>query len=78
MSNVKHITKLGEYGTTHSVYTVYTVYGHTAEIRRLWRTLDDCGGPEAASILSRLERLGAAVREDIDRSPDYSPLINRR
>ena len=57
---------LGEYGLHGGteVYRIRIVRGHADEIRRLWGKLDHVGdGPEAAEIIARLEKIGAAVRD---------------
>lgn len=61
---------IGEFGATcgfsvngSSVFSVRAVHGHTAEIRKLWRQLDDAGAPEQYRILSRLHAIGALICE---------------
>lgn len=70
MTTAKKTTRqhLGEYcpgsSDTQPVYDVYTVPGHVREIKRLWKRLDDCDGPERHEIVAELIALGAAVRQN--------------
>lgn len=59
-------TKLGEYGRFggREVIEVVLVRGHSDEIHRLWRALDDADAPEQDRIFRRLGELGA-VRESL-------------
>jgi hypothetical protein len=55
-------TVLGEFGRGKNlggVVEVVLVRGHFAEIRRLWRELDEADGPRQSDIFYRLAKLGA-------------------
>lgn len=58
-------TVLGEFGK-HSgagqVVEVVLVRGYSAEIRRLWKDLDDADACEQDDIFRRLEEIGAVRR----------------
>ena len=56
---------LGEFGRDggKKVVEVVLVRGHSAEIRKLWRALDDADAPEQDSIFRRLGSLGAVRSE---------------
>lgn len=71
MKTAKKQTVMGEFGSTCGFtvngcgcFLVVVVRGYAAEIRALWKELDDCGsGPRQREILSRLHRIGALVTE---------------
>ena len=52
---------LGEFGRHggREVVEVILVRGHSDEIRKLWKALDDADAPEQDRIFTRLEKLGA-------------------
>ena len=62
------MTVLGEFGRHggRDVVTVVLVRGHSAEIRALWRALDDADAPEQDRIFARLKKLGAVRSPAMD------------
>lgn len=56
---------LGEFGRNggQDVVTVIAVKGHVAEVKRLWKQLDEADAIEQDEIFRRLESLGAIRRD---------------
>jgi hypothetical protein len=58
MTTTKVLGEFGRFGG-REVVEIVLVRGHSAEIRKLWRALDDADAPEQDRIFRRLEAIGA-------------------